>query len=154
MRGLRIYRRRLPHWRLDGATYFVTWRLHRGEAPLSPAERSLLLGVLRRFDGVRCQLHALVVMDDHVHVVVTPMAGWELGQIMHSWKSFSANRLQRTQERVGPVWQADSHDRIIRNTGELAQKIGYVRDNPMRRWPGTSHYPWVWIAPARDESGE
>jgi len=154
MHGVRIYRRRLPHWRLDGATYFVTWRLHRGQAWLSPAERSLVLGVLQRFDGVRYRLHALVVMDDHVHVVVTPMAEWELGQILHSWKSFSANQLQRYAGRHGKVWQADSHDRIIRNAGELAQKIRYVRNNPIRRWPGTSHYPWLWIAVTRNESGE
>ncbi len=154
MPALRFYRRRLPHWRRDGATYFVTWRLHRTQRGLSADERSVVLRMLRHFDRTRFRLHAVVVMDDHVHVVVTPWPGWELGQIVGSWKSFSANRLQRSEGRRGPVWQADSHDRIVRNRDGLTRMIHYIRNNPIRRWPGISSYPPLWIADPRNESGE
>ncbi|MEO8636638.1 MAG: transposase [Gemmatimonadales bacterium] len=141
---IHIRYRRLPHWRLDGATYFVTWRLHRLQRPLTPAERTLVVSVLRHFDNTRFVLHALVVMDDHVHAIVTPLAGWALGHVLHSWKSYSANQLQRATRRRGPLWQIDSYDRIIRSSRDLAEKIAYIRRNPCHRWPGLLEYPWLW----------
>jgi REP element-mobilizing transposase RayT len=141
---LRIYRRRLPHGRQDGAAYFVTWRLHRGQRPLSPDERSAVFDTLRRFDGARFQLDAMVVMDDHVHVVVTPGCGRELERLVQAWKAFSARRLLVFGRRA-PIWQREYHDRIIRSASDHAEKIDYVRSNPRRRWPSISEYPWVWI---------
>ena len=88
--SLRIYRRDLPHLRLDGATYWVTWNLRRRQSPLRPAERAIVASTIRHFDGVQFDLHAFVVMDDHVHVVVTTTPGVALEAIVHSWKSFSA----------------------------------------------------------------
>jgi hypothetical protein len=37
----RMYRRSLPHWRLDDAIYFVTWRLEKDQSPLTTIERVL-----------------------------------------------------------------------------------------------------------------
>ena len=34
-----LYRRKLPHWRTEGATYFVTWRLASEQSRLAPPER-------------------------------------------------------------------------------------------------------------------
>jgi len=84
-------------------------------------------------------------MDDHVHVIVQPTTH-ALSQILHSWKSFSANRLQRVFKRQGVVWQEESYDRILRNRAELAEKITYVANNPGRRWPEVGDkYPFVRI---------
>lgn len=109
---LRIYRRRLPHWRLEGSTYFVTWCLHRTQSSLRAVEREMVQRVLRHFEGMRFDLRAFVVMDDHVHVVVTPMDPFQLECLVHSWKSYSAWRLQREMGRKGAVWQDEYHDRI------------------------------------------
>lgn len=144
MLGLRVYRRNLPHWRLDGASYFVTWCLHRRQADLIPAERDLVVEVLRHFEGLRFVLHGFVVMNDHVHVVVTPSRGRPLEQVVHSWKSVSAWRLQREHGRRGAIWQNEYYDRLLRNAGERTQKIRYVLQNPIRRWPGITTYRWVW----------
>jgi len=139
-----FYGTRLPHWRLDGATYFVTWRLHRTHGPLTHSERAAVLCVLRRFDRPRYRLRALVVMDDHVHVVVRPSIHDSLEGIVQGWKTFSARRLCAAG-RVAPLWQRGYHDRIIRSASDLAEKVNYVRLNPVRRWPGLAEYPWVWI---------
>lgn len=141
---VRVYRRHLPHWRAEGATYFVTWRLHRSQPHLEPAERDLVVSVLRHFEDERYSLEAYVIMNDHVHVVVTPRPGIELEEVLHSWKSFSAKRLQREHRRSGAVWQNEYHDRIVRDDAELTRKIRYVQRNPVRRWPECHHYPWVW----------
>ena len=118
--------------------------MRRKQGTLTPAERDLVVSTLRHFEGRRFVLHAFVVMDDHVHVVVTPEPGVELEQVVHSWKSFAAWRLQRECGRVGPIWRDESYDRIVRTEWELAQKVAYVLRNPLRRWPEAEHYPWVW----------
>ncbi len=137
------YRRNLPHWRLEGATYFVTWRLHKNQRALQPDERDAVLSALRHFDGQRYDLHAWVVMDDHVHVIVKPHPGCELSQLTHSWKSFTANQLQRSFRRQGAVWQDESWDRIIRDEDEFWEKVEYLLNNPKKHWPEIQDYRWV-----------
>jgi putative transposase len=139
-----FYRHRLPHARVNGAVYFVTWRLKEGLADLSDEERDLVASSLRRFDGRRYVLHAYVVMNDHVHVIVEPHLDFRLEDILHSWKSFSAKRIGEFRRQVGTVWQEEYFDRAIRNDAEYQQKRGYVLDNPFRRWPTLETYRWCW----------
>lgn len=141
----RFYRRRLPHWRIDAplVTYFVTWRLPKGHSDLLPRERDVVAAAMKFWDGARCRLSCWVVMNDHVHVIVAPLANVRLEQLLHSWKSFSANRLM-AEGRPAPVWQHESFDRIIRSDAELVRTILYVCSNPLKRWPELTEYRWVW----------
>ncbi len=79
-----LYRRRLPHWRDDDVIYFVTWRLSQRQPELDASERELVASALKHFDGQRYQLAAYVVMNDHVHVLATPLGMYALGDILHS----------------------------------------------------------------------
>jgi hypothetical protein len=83
-------------------------------------------------------------MNDHCHVVARPFEGVTLSTLNHTWKSFSAKLMQRAGLRHGQVWQHESYDWMIRNSMDLWRKIRYVRNNPIRRWPGVLEYPWVW----------
>jgi REP element-mobilizing transposase RayT len=97
------YRRKLPHWRQEQVTYFVTWRLARGQQELEASERDLVALAIKRFDGQRYELPACVVMDDHVHALLAPLVPHELQGILHSWKSFTAHQMQREHKRFGRV---------------------------------------------------
>ena len=138
-----IYRRHLPHWRLSGAVYFVTWRLAKHQRGLSPEERTVVVDVIKHFETHRYGLTAYVVMDDHVHVMVMPQEGFELHAIVHSWKSFSAKRLTKNWGRTPPVWQREYFDRIMRDDEELMQKAQYIVGNPWKRWPSIEEYSWI-----------
>ena len=140
---LLIYRRRLPHWRLAGSTYFVTWRLASTQSELSPKERDLVVAALRHFEGERYELLAYVVMHDHIHLLATPLETYRLQEIVHSWKSFTANSLQRTSGRRGAVWQDEYYDRIVRDEEELLEKVNYILTNPSRSWPDIEDYAWA-----------
>jgi len=147
---LRVYRRRLPHFRREEATYFVTWRISHDEADLSPAERTCVADAIRFFDQVRYELAAWVVMNDHVHVVVTPTGHYQLEQLVQYWKSYTTHALWRCG-RAGRLWQPEYMDRIVRNEEELARTVEYVLGNPQQRWPHVEHYPWVWADGMDDE---
>ena len=139
------YRRDLPHWRLEGARYFVTWRLDPSQHELNPQERSLVLRALRFFDGVRYALFACVVMNDHVHGIVCPEPERTLASILHSWKSYTAHILTKEFGRSSKVWQHESYDHIVRDDTEYQHFYQYIRGNPSKRWPEIKEYPWLWL---------
>jgi REP element-mobilizing transposase RayT len=133
----------LPHWRQTNATYFVTWRLKPNTPTLNNIERDIVRSALLYFDRVRFDHFASVVMDDHVHALVTPYASQSLDAIVKSWKSFSARRITELGERSGRVWQREFFDRIIRNEVEFQRTLAYIKNNPVKRWPGTESYRWL-----------
>jgi REP element-mobilizing transposase RayT len=90
----------------------------------------LLYGVLRHFDGERYELGAHVVMPNHVHAVVSPLPGFELSGILHTWKSFSANKINVIAGRRGVLWQKESFDHIVRSPEQMERINAYIRDNP------------------------
>lgn len=143
--NLVIYRRRLPHWRLDRSVYFVTWRLAPNQAVLTPDERSELMSAFKHFDNHRYVLYAAVVMDDHVHVLVKPMGMHSLQELLHSWKSFASHKFRRDYGRRPPIWQDEYLDRIVRDEKEFLDKAQYVLNNPLKTWPDLEDYPWVWV---------
>ena len=140
--NLEIYQRHLPHWRLEYAIYFVTWRLHPTNALLEPDERALVANAIEHFHTQRYHLIAYVVMDDHVHVLLRLTPGTELEATVHTWKSYTANKLQRTRIRESRVWQGEYFDRIMRDSDELINTLQYIDTNPQKRWPDLDHYPW------------
>ena len=139
-----FYRHRLPHIRVDGAIYFVTWRVGLAQTALSEVERDCVADALCHFDDVRYRLHAYVVMNDHVHALVEPLAGRRLEAVIRSWKSFTANRIQREFGRSGAVWQDEYFDRAVRDDLEYDQKRDYILNNPFKRWPEIESYRWSW----------
>src|ERR1700722_17375681 len=128
-----FYRRRLPHVRSEGATCFVTWRVHRGQPGLSDVERDCVVAAVRHFDDNRYTLHAYVVMNDHVHVLVQMASERRLEDIVSTWKSFTTNRMQRDFGRSGAVWQDEYFDRAVRDDGEYGQKRDCILNNPQKR---------------------
>ncbi len=83
-------------------------------------------------------------MNDHVHVLLSTMEPYRLEDVIHSWKSFTANRMQRDHGRRGRVWQDEYLDRMVRDEQELVQKSDYIQGNPWTRWPNLEAYRWVW----------
>jgi len=140
-------RKTRPRLRETGATYFVTWRLAKLQQPLSPTERDTVAEAISRFAGDRYELHAWVVMDDHIHVILAPYPDTTLDRLVHGWRSFAAHAVCANSERRPPIWQRGGHDRIVLADSEMAEKIAYTRRNPWRRWPELREYRWVWPAP-------
>jgi carbamoylphosphate synthase large subunit/REP element-mobilizing transposase RayT len=102
-----------------------------GECFLKQSSVAAIVGdVLRHFDSDRYFLDGFVVMPNHVHVLVQPIAGHSLSDILHSWKSFSAKKINALLERSGAVWQDENYDRIVRDFFELTAFRKYLISNP------------------------
>ena len=163
-----LYRRRLPHLQKADADLFVTFCTG-GPLVLSSAARDLVLehclreGGLRSFAGERdraalaaprIHLHAVVIMPDHVHLLLSPLRdgeGWPfpLVDILQCLKSATAHRINNVLHHSGPVWEEESFDHILRSDESLKGKCEYIRQNPVKaglvRRP--EDYPWLWVNP-------
>jgi thiamine-phosphate pyrophosphorylase len=137
---LEIGKRRLPHWRMAGATYWVTFRLAHGE--MSSSERAIVLNHVQGGHQRFYKLVAGMVMPDHVHLILQPRDGIELSRIMKGTKGASARLLNQARNGGGQVWQDESSDRIIRDQKELDEKLHYMLYNPVRK--GLVEDPWSW----------
>ena len=85
---------------------------------------------LDHFHGERVLTGDFVVMPNHVHVLMTPLPGFELEDILHSIKSFTANRINRLIGDDGVFWQRESYDHIVRDFDQLEAFQQYIAANP------------------------
>ncbi|HYI95488.1 MAG TPA: transposase [Bryobacteraceae bacterium] len=92
-----------------------------------PMVRALLYGQ----DSMKYyQLHAWVVMANHVHVLLSPFV--EVAKITHSLKRFTAREANRILGLIGqPFWQDESYDHLVRDGGEFDRIVRYIENNPV-----------------------
>ena len=90
-------------------------------------ERALL-----HFDGERYRLHAWSIMPNHVHVIATPVGDHQLSEIVHSWKSFTATKINTLLGRRGALWAREYFDRAIRDDRHYLNAVSYVSMNPVK----------------------
>src|SRR5438309_11727368 len=99
IRSFTARRRNLPHWEAPGAVYFLTWRTV--GLVLEPADRTITLGAVRSWDGLRWAVYAAVVMPDHLPVLARllppgpsePGPSHGLSEVLHSIQGSTAPRL-------------------------------------------------------------
>ena len=116
-----------------------------------PDVAPIIARTLTHYHDRRYRLVAWCLMPNHVHVVVTCIEGYSLRAIVHGWKSFSANEVNRHLGRQGALWMPDYFDRVIRDDAHLGQAITYVHANPVRAglcardvdWPWSSAREWL-----------
>lgn len=93
--------------------------------------RDLVADALRHFDGTRYRLDAWVIMPNHVHVIVTPLADYDLSNILHTWKSFTSHAIRKLlPEWQGPFWLKESFDHIVRGPDHIERFRIYIAKNP------------------------
>ncbi len=84
---------------------------------------------LQYYNGERYRLGSYVIMANHVHVLVSPKPGYDLSDILHSWKSFTANKINELTCHTGSVWQDESYDHIVRSSEQLSFYNRYIQKN-------------------------
>jgi REP element-mobilizing transposase RayT len=101
--------------------------------------------------GATIDLHAVVVMPTHAHLLFSPLRnaeGWLvcLPQVMRLIKGRSAHFINRLLDRRGPVWQEESFDHVLRSNESLNEKVNYICQNPVRAGlvGGEKDYRWLW----------
>ena len=112
---------------------------------MQPVKETLLF-----WNGQKLEAYAFCIMLNHVHWVFRLFEKDEKGKpvylqdIMNSVKRFSANQINKLENRKGAVWQTESFDTTIRDEKHLYYAIEYTLNNPVaaglvknrENWPG------------------
>src|SRR4051812_40508156 len=76
-------------------------------------------------------LHAYVVMANHVHLLILPKIN--PSRLLQSLKGATAREANRLLGRTGePFWQKESYDHWVRSPAEFCRIRGYIENNPVK----------------------
>jgi putative transposase len=134
---------RLADAALDGAATGPLWLK-------DPRVATCVLDAIRRGAGAlgHYDLHAFVVMPNHIHLLITPKL--DLARITNGLKGASARQANLLLQRTGqPFWQDESFDRWARDAVELERIRGYIERNPVSAGLAGRPEDWPWSSACR-----
>lgn len=104
-----------------------------GSCLLRSNENAKIVGdALQFFEGERTAMISFVVMPNHVHTLFSISPDWTIEQVVHSWKSFTATKINQGEGLGGPLWQKDYFDRMVRDSTHFGNCVRYIRRNPLK----------------------
>jgi len=115
-----------------------------------PRVAEVVVEALRRGEAERklYRLCAYVVMANHVHVLLEPLA--PLGRITHWIKGCSAHQANRILGlRKQSFWQHESYDHWARDERECHRIVRYIESNPVSAGLVSCIEEWPWSSASR-----
>lgn len=106
---------------------------------------------LLKFDAQKYYLLHWVIMPNHIHLLLRPIGDFSLASIMHSIKSFTANRANQLLGKTGRFWSVEYFDRYIRNADHFAKTVAYIHANPVKAGLCKNAEDWVFGCAGRHE---
>ncbi len=117
-----------PFWVSEHAVFFVTIKCQvpgRNQLANNSVAEALIAGWQHYHSMGDCCVHALVIMPDHLHLMLS--FSWEPGKgmpkLIENWKRFTARKYEIS-------WQRGFFDHRIRNEKDHDQKWHYIVQNP------------------------
>ena len=116
-----------------------------------PENREIVIESLKFWEGKKLNNCAFTIMNNHIHWVFELFEKDQEGKpvylqdLLQSVKRFSANQINKLENRQGSLWQKESFDTTIRNEEHMYHAINYTLNNPVtaglvhdwKLWPGT-----------------
>ncbi len=108
-----------------------------------PAVAGCVVRHILENDGSDYQVHAFVVMPNHVHVLLEPWI--ELSAITRTTKGRSARQANLILGTTGQrFWQDESFDHWVRNELEFSRTVQYIEHNPVTAGLVERPEDWPW----------
>jgi len=88
-------------------------------------------------------LHAFVVMANHVHVLITPKV--PIPKLLQRLKGSTARQANQMLGLTGRTfWQEERYDRWVRDEKEFQRIRAYIEENPLQAGlvAAPEDYPW------------
>ena len=109
------------------------------------SHRNLYLSLLDEYAATYgCEVHAYVVMTNHVHLLVTPQAAESASLMMKRVAQIYAQYINRKLGRTGTLWEGRFKSSIVDSETYLLRCYRYIEMNPVRAGMVTiaAEYPW------------
>lgn len=137
---------RLPRLSLAGHPHHVIQRGNDRMAIVrSDEDRLRLLDLISEY-AVRCRvaLHAYVLMDNHLHLLLTPETAEALPLMMQGVGRRYVRYFNDAHQRSGTLWEGRYKSTLIQADAYLLACMAYIDLNPVRAGMVSepSQYPW------------
>lgn len=92
----------------------------------------------------RCQLHAYVIMTNHLHLLITPSDKEELTVFMQSLTNRYVRYFNVTRKRTGTMWEGRFKSCLVDSDAYLFTLYKYIEMNPVKAnmVEDITYYPW------------
>jgi putative transposase len=91
-----------------------------------------------------CEVHAYVLMTNHVHLLITPHADVSLGKTLQMLGRYYVQYFNYCYQRTGTLWEGRYKATVIDSEAYLLTCMRYIELNPVRAGMVShpSEYPW------------
>jgi putative transposase len=96
-------------------------------------------------DKHKCQVHAYVLMTNHVHLLITPYTENGISKVMQMVGRYYVQYFNYTYERTGTLWEGRYKATLIDSEIYALTCYRYIELNPVRAQDMAKHpseYPW------------
>jgi putative transposase len=135
-----------------GLPHHVVQRGHDGQPIVRDDEdRRVFLALLAEAAAAhQVDLHAWVLLDDHVHLVATPRAAASLSRMMQAFGRRYVAAFNRRHHRSGTLWSGRFRCALLQPERWVVDAMRYVEQHPVRtgvvddrsafRWSSLAHH--------------
>ena len=105
----------------------------------------MYLGLLNELaPRFECDVHAYVLMTNHVHLLLTPKSAEAPSLLMKELSQRYAQHFNKVHDRTGTLWEGRFRSHIVDSETYLFACQRYIELNPVRAGMVVSpwHYPW------------
>ena len=154
---------RLPRLAVPGWPHHVILRgNNRAAIFVDRADREDFLALLARHArDQQVQVHAYVLMDDHLHLLLTPQQDGGLSRLMQALGRAYVRGFNTRHGRSGTLWEGRYRSTVIEPERHLLACMAYIDLNPVRAglvhapqeyaWSSHAHYVGLrddkWLTP-------
>lgn len=137
---------RLPRLAVAGLAHHIIQRGHNRQPVFRDDEdRRTYLAALREAAALqRVAVHAYVLMDDHVHLLVTPPTAEALSKMLQAIGRRYVSAFNRRHDRIGTLWDGRFRATVLEDGPHVLTCMRYIEQNPLRLIPPTAaaDHPW------------
>jgi len=83
-------------------------------------------------DKTACQVHAYVLMTNHVHMLITPFEEHGISALMQSLGKRYVQYINKTYQRTGTLWEGRYKASLVDSDAYLITCMRYIELNPVR----------------------
>lgn len=137
---------RLPRQALAGYTYHLIQRgNNRQLIVLDDEDRRQYLAALHESAATqKVAIHAYVLMDNHVHLLLTPSTGEGMGRMMQSLGRRYVAWFNRKYGRIGTLWEGRYRAGVLEPSAYLLAAMRSIELNPVRAGLAQRAEDYLW----------
>jgi len=147
---------RKPRFYLSGVPAHAIQRGHNREPIFfKEADYREYLKILKKVaDHYECQIHAYVLMTNHVHLLVTPAKKNGISLMFQSIGRLYVTYINKTYNRSGTLWEGRHKGNIIETDSYFMTCMKYIELNPVRAGIVKDPKDYYWSSYAANAYGK